>query len=142
MPGSLTLLRAALCLALIAACVFGIWETRRWSTPEGESIISPKQRALRAWGLFFLLAVLGLWLGGTYLPAPHKGISVADKKSQIAWLQYTMLTFLAALPLIPLALLDWRENLRTLAASRKKLFEETIGPLAQKTNDPPPTTPA
>ena len=53
-----------------------------------------------------------------------------------------MLTVLASLPLIPLALLDWRENLRHLAASRKKLFQETVGSLPQSRADPPPTTPA
>ncbi len=60
----------------------------------------------------------------------------------IGYAQYVLLIWLAALPLVPLALLDWRENLRHLAESRKKLFQETIGPLAQNAGDPPPTTPA
>jgi hypothetical protein len=130
------LLRAALALALLAAGSFGVWEVRRWFTPEGRDLISPKQRLLRLWGLFFLLAVLGLWLGGTFLPTPH------TPKALIRWIQYWMLTVLASLPLIPLALLDWRENLRRLAASRKKLFQETLGSLPQSSADPPPTTPA
>ena len=147
MPGSFTLLRAGLAFALIAAAAYGAWEAWRWSTPALRDLITPKQRTIRAWGLFFLLAVLGLWLYGTYLPAPLKGTTIPAKKSQIAWLQYWMVTVLAALPLAPLALLDWRENLRNLAASRKKLFYETLGPLAGgpltgTQADPPPTTPA
>lgn len=130
--------RAVLVLSLLAAGGFGVWEVRRWFTPEGRDLISVRQRLLRLWGLFFLLAVLGLWLNGTYLPTPHPG----DKRALIRWIQYWMLTVLASLPLIPLALLDWRENLRHLAASRKKLFQETIGALPQGSADPPPTTPA
>ena len=132
------LFRAALVLALIAVAGFGVWEVRRWPHPEFRDLISPKQRRLRLWGLFFLLAALGLWLGGTFLPTPHPH----DKRALIAWIQYWMLTTLAALPLIPIALLDWRENLRHLAASRKKLVHETLGPLAQDNGNSPPTTPA
>ena len=126
------LLRAVLILALVAAAGFGVWEVRRWGLPETQGVISAKQKRLRLWGLFFLLAVLGLWLGGTYLPNPHPG----DKRALIRWIQYWMLTVLVALPLIPLALLDWRENLRQLADSRRRLFQETIAPLTQH-SDPP-----
>ena len=142
MPTPLTLLRVGLALALIAIAVYGAWEARRWFAPDVRDLISPKQRILRAWGLFFLLTVLGLWLYGTYLPAPPKGVTIADKKAQIPWIEYWMVTILASLPLIPLALLDWRENLRHLAESRKKLFHETLGSLAGPKADPPPTTPA
>ena len=124
------LLRVALVLALIAAVLYGVWEVRRWSLPETQGLITPKQKKLRGWGLFFLLSVLGLWLGGTYLPTPH------DKKALIGWIQYWMLTVVAALPLIPLALLDWRENLRLLSENRRKLFQETLGPLSSPI-DPP-----
>jgi len=130
------LLRPALVLALVVAVAYGLWEIRRWSTPFGLEVISPKQRQLRAWGLFFLLATLGLWLGGTYLPTPH------TKQGLIHWLQYWILTVLAALPLFPLALLDWRENIRHLAESRKKLFQETLEPLAGNANDTPHNPPA
>ena len=126
------LLRALLILALIAAAGYGIWEIRRWSRPETQDLITAKQKKLRAWGLFFLLGVLGLWLGGTYLPTPHPG----DKRALIGWIQYWMLTVIASLPLVPLALLDWRENLLPLAENRRKLFQETIGPLSQR-SDPP-----
>jgi hypothetical protein len=125
------LLRAALVLVLIALAGYGAWEMRRWSTSEGHDLISDKQRRLRLWGLFFLLAVLGLWLGGTYLPRPH------TRPALIGWIQYWMLTTLAALPLIPLALLDWRENLRHLAASRKKLILETLDTLPHENTDLP-----
>ncbi len=126
------LLRAALILALLAAAGYGVWEVRRWPRPETDGLITPKQKKLRAWGLFFLLGVLGLWLGGTFLPTPHPG----DKRALIGWIQYWMLTVIASLPLVPLALLDWRENLLLLAENRRKLFQETIGPLSQR-SDPP-----
>jgi hypothetical protein len=126
------LLRAALILALAATSAYGVWEVRRWSLPETQGAITPKQKKLRLWGLFFLLTVLGLWLGGTYLPTPHAG----NKRALIGWIQYWMLTVVASLPLIPLALLDWRENLRLLAENRRKLFQETLGPLSPRI-DPP-----
>jgi hypothetical protein len=126
------LLRAVLVLALAAAALYGVWEVRRWSLPGTVGLITPKQKVLRVWGLFFLLSVLGLWLGGTYLPTPHPG----DKRALIGWIQYWMLTVVAALPLIPLALLDWRENLRLLAENRRRLFQETLGPLSTRI-DPP-----
>jgi len=130
-------IRAALVLALLAAAGFGVWEVRRWFTPEGRDSISHKQRLLRLWGLFFLLAVLGLWLGGTSLPIPH------TPKALIGWIEYWLLTVSASLPLIPLALLDRRENLRHLAeatrqlrALRQSLVHETIG--ARPGGDDPP----
>ena len=126
------LLRTALIFALVAAAGYGVWEIRRWSLPETQGLITAKQKRLRSWGLFFLLGVLGLWLGGTYLPTPHPG----DKRALIHWIQYWMLTVIASLPLVPLALLDWRENLMLLAENRRKLFQETIGPLSQRP-DPP-----
>lgn len=126
------LLRAALILALAAAALYGIWEVRRWGLPETQGLITPKQKRLRGWGLFFLLGVLGLWLGGTYLPTPHPG----DKRALISWIQYWMLTVVASLPLIPLALLDWRENLLLLTERRRLLFQETLGPLSPR-SDPP-----
>ena len=135
-------LRAALVLALLAAGGFGVWEVRRWFTPEGRDSLSARQRLLRLWGLFFLLATLGLWLGGTFLPTPH------TPKALIGWIQYWMLTVLAAVPLIPLALLDRRENLRHLAESRRQLaalrqslLRETFGARPEDA-DSPPNTPA
>jgi hypothetical protein len=139
------LLRDALVLGLLLAAAFGVWEVRRWSLPggggtEGAGLISPRQRVLRAWGLFFLIASLGLWLGGTYLATPRPG----DTRALIRWIQYWILTTLAALPLIPLALLDWRENLRQLTESRRRLYQETLAPLARTHPDDadPPTKPA
>jgi hypothetical protein len=120
--------RLLLALALLAALAFGVWEVRRWGMPEG-ALLPPRQRTLRAWGLFFLLLCLGLCLCGNYHP-PH------TKRALIAWIQYWMLTTLAALPLVPLALLDWRENLRRLAESRRALFQDTLAPLVDNPPDP------
>ena len=133
---SFGLLRPTLVLALVAVVAYGVWEIRRWSTPLGLEIISSRQRQLRAWGLFFLLAALGLCLGWTYLPTPH------TRRALIRYAQYIILICLAVLPLVPLALLDWRENIRHLAESRKKLFQETMGPLVESSQEPPHNTPA
>ncbi len=137
------LLRAALALALLAAGSFGVWEVRRWFTPEGRDLISARQRLLRLWGLFFLFAVLGLWLGGTFLPTPH------TPKALIGWIQYWLVTVLAALPLIPLALLDRRENLRHLAEARRQLaamrqglVQDALSTRAKEDADSSPNTPA
>ena len=118
------ILQAALILGLVAATGYGFWEIRRWDTPAGRGTVSRKQRGLRAWGLFFLEASLGLWLGGTYLPTPHKG----DKQAAIIFIKYWAITVLAAVPLMPLAFLDARENQRWIAEERKKLIQETLGP--------------
>ena len=135
------LLRAVLVLALLAAAAFGVWEIRRWSTPVGRDSISARQRGLRLWGLFFLLAVLGLWLGGTWLPTPAPG----NKRALLHWTEYWMLTLLTSLPLIPLALLDRRENLRHLAEARRQLsalrqtlVREAVGHRSAEDNPPPP----
>jgi hypothetical protein len=125
------LLRAVLVLVLIALAGYGAWEMRCWSTPEGHDLISAKQRRLRLWGLFFLLADFGLCLGWTYLPKPH------TRRELIGYTQYIMLICVTALPLVPLAMLDWRENLRHLAASRKKLVQETLISLPHENADPP-----
>lgn len=130
------LFRAALVLALMAAAGFGVWEVRRWSVPKLRELISPKQRRLRLWGLFLLLTALGLCVGWTYLPQPH------TRQELIRYAQYILLICFVTLPLIPLALLDWRENLRHLTETRKKLVQETLGSLAQEKTNPPPTTPA
>lgn len=114
------LFRAALILILLATAAYGVWEVRRWQTPLGLETISPKQRVIRLWGLFFLLATLGLCLGWTYLPKPQ------TRRELVSYAQYVILICLATLPLIPLALLDWRENLRSLAASRQRLLQEAL----------------
>ncbi len=120
--------RLVLLLFLLAAAAYGVWEVRRWATPLGQETISPKQRRLRSWGLFFLLLALGLCLGWTYLPKPH------TRQALIGYAQYVILICLSVLPLLPLALLDSRENLRRLAESRRALLAETLG----RDADPPP----
>ncbi len=121
-------LRIALILFLLAAAAYGVWEVRRWATPLGQETVSPKQRRLRVWGLFFLLLTLGLCLGWTYLPTPH------TRQALIGYAQYIILICLSVLPLIPLALLDSRENLRRLADSRRDLLARALG----RDADPPP----
>ena len=115
------LLQAVLILALIAVAAYGLWEIRRWETPAGRDQVSPRQRRIRAWGLFFLLATLALWLRGTALPRPHSRPALAS------YLAFWMLVALAALPLIPLALLDARENLRRALEDRRRLRREMLG---------------
>lgn len=130
------LLRASLVLVLLVVASYGVWETRRWATPEGRDLITAKQRCLRLWGLFFLLAAFGLCLGWTYIPKPQ------TRRELIGYAQYIMLICIAVLPLVPLALLDWRENLRHLAESRKELVLETLGSLPLENSDSPSSPPA
>lgn len=122
------ILRALLILALLAVSCYGAWEVRRWRTPDSRALISPRQRRLRIWGLFFLLLTLGLWLGGTRLPTPKHGARTrAAREAALRYIGYWTVTSLAALPLIPLALLDSRENLRRLSDERRNLLQETLG---------------
>ncbi len=115
------LLQGALMLALAAVAVYGVWEVRRWGTPLGQETISAKQHRIRALGLLFLLLALGLWLRGTYLPTPHTRLALAH------YIGYWMGTALAVLPLLPLALLDARENLRRALEDRRRLRGTIIG---------------
>jgi hypothetical protein len=122
------ILRALLVLALVIVAGYGLWEIRRWRTPAGD-LVSPRQRRIRSWGLFFSLLTLGLWLGGVGLPTPRqKPATRAEREADLRYIGYWTFTALAALPLIPLALLDSRENLRRYADERRKLFQETLGP--------------
>lgn len=135
------LLRAALTLALVAAIVYGAWEIRRWRTPAGQESVTPRQRRIRGWGLFFLLAVLGLWLGGTYRPVPPpltRASTRAEKEAALRFLAYWTLTVCCAVPLVPLALLDTRENLRRLAEERKREKGELLRGLVVTHADEPP----
>ena len=121
--------RLVLSVLLLAAAAYGVWEVRRWATPLGQETISPKQRRLRAWGLFFLLLALGLCLGWTFLPTPH------TRQALIGYAQYIILICLSVLPLLPLALMDSRENLRRLAESRRDLLAQALG---RESDSPPP----
>lgn len=121
------MLRAALIVALLAVAVYGGWEMRRWKTMPDANFISPKQYRLRIYGLFFIVLSLGLWLGGTYLPNPPRHPkSRNDREIALRYIGYWTLTVLAAVPLVPLALLDSRENLLRLAEERRKLLYETL----------------
>lgn len=100
---------------------------RRWKTSPDASFISPKQYRLRICGLFFILLALGLWLGGTYLPNPPRHPkSRVDREIALRYIGYWTVTVLAAVPLVPLALLDSRENLLRLAEERRRLIRETL----------------
>jgi hypothetical protein len=115
------LVQWGLMIALAAVVSYGIWEIHRWGTPLGRETVSPKQRLLRVLGLFFLLLVLALWLRGTYLPTPHTRLALAR------YLGYWLGTALAILPLLPLALLDARENLHRALEDRRHLRENVLG---------------
>jgi Na+/H+ antiporter NhaD/arsenite permease-like protein len=123
------LIQSALALALISAVLYGFWEVRRWKTLEPQEALSLRQRRLRLYGLFFLLLVLVLCLGGTFLPSPRTKIALVHA------LGYWLITALAALPLVPLALLDARENLKKAMEERRRLREETV--LSKAAPSPP-----
>lgn len=110
--------RGLLLLALLASAAYGLYEIRRWGAPTTHDLISPRQKRLRAWGLFLLLVALALWLNGTFLPVPRTRLALLHS------LIYWIVTALCALPLIPLALLDARENLLRLIEGRQRLAQE------------------
>ncbi len=128
MTGKATLLmQAGLVLALLATGWYGVTEVRRWRAPATRDLLNAKQQRIRAWGFFFLLLSLALWLGGTFLPTPiaHSHTHVA-RQIAVRFVAYWTVTVLAAVPLLPLALLDSRENLRRLADERRRLLRETL----------------
>lgn len=118
------ILRAVLLFSLLAVAGYGAWEVRRWGAGD---LISPFQRRIRLFGLFFLLLTLGLWLGGTYLPDPPRHPKThSAREIALRYIGYWTVTVLSAVPLLPLALLDARENLRRLAAERRELYRDTL----------------
>ena len=100
-------------LLLTGAVCFAVVEIRKWVvTPE---LISAKQRKIRAAGFVLLLVSLGLWLHGTYIPAPpthQKPLTREAKEAAAYWLGYWGIICLTLLPGPILALLDERENHR------------------------------
>ena len=141
-------LQVILWLALPLALAYAVWEARRWRTPPMSEMISARQRRIRAWGLAFLLLTLALWLRGTYLPLPRTPARTrAQKLAVLHYLEHWTLTALCALPLLPLALLDSRENLRRLREERAGLVQEYIAgtpaaPDSPASSEPRPKCPA
>jgi hypothetical protein len=119
------ILRPILVLMLLAVAGFGTWEVRRWRTSAWRDLISPRQHRLRAWGLFLLLLTLALWLGGTWLPNPPRHPRTRpEREAALRYIGYWTVTAFCAVPLVPLALLDTRENLRRLSRERMQLSRE------------------
>lgn len=114
------IVRGVLALALLLVAGYGVYETRRWRSAATRDLISARQRTLRAWGLLFLLLTLTLFLVGTFFPTPR------TKLATLHALLYWIATTLCALPLIPLALLDARENLRRLLEGRSELAQQRV----------------
>ena len=107
------ILRAVLICAFAACCFLGIQEVRRWDAQPG--LLSRRQRRLRAGSLFFLLVILGMCFGGTFLPNPAGPVSRlthAQKAVKLRWLGYWAATAVMVLPLVTLALLDMKEMAR------------------------------
>ena len=114
------LVRALVTLALVAVALYGLYEIRRWARPTAQGLLSLRQKRLRTAGLVLLILSLSLWLAGTYLPTPR------TKPALLRSLIYWSATVLCALPIVPLALLDSRENLRRLQQERRRLVQETL----------------
>jgi hypothetical protein len=115
----------------IIACViaYAVYEVRQWIVKP--DLISGKQRRIRALGFLFLLLSLGLWLNGTYMQAPpthHHNLTRAARIAAINWIGYWGITFLTLVPIIPLALLDARENLRRASKERRSILQEALAP--------------
>lgn len=124
------IIRVLLAAAIVGILLYGVYELRFWGTPMGRSIVSRRQRGIRGLGLVLLITGLGMWFHGTYIPVPQPkpGVhhSVALRRAALHYVQYWTLTFCVMLPLIPLAILDTRENLRKAIAEREKLREERL----------------
>lgn len=136
------IVRGVLALALLLVAGYGVSEIRRWRRPATRNLLNARQRTLRAWGLFLLLLTLTLFLVGTFLPMPRT--KLATLHALIFW----TVTTLCAVPLIPLALLDARENLRRLMEGRQELAQhrvqiarEFILPTRQDPAEPAPPDP-
>ncbi len=114
------IVRGVVMLALLLVAGYGVFETRRWRRPATRDLINARQRTLRGWGLFLLLLTLTLFLVGTFLPTPRT--KLATLHALIFWTATT----LCAVPLIPLALLDARENLRRLMEGRRELAQQRV----------------
>jgi len=128
---------AAMRLSLIAVALllvaYAFYEFRLWRTRGAELSISPRQRRIRVIGFVLLLIAIGLWYRGTYLAVPHflPGMDKRLFKEQAAnYLGYWMVTFIVLLPLIPLALLDTRENVLQVIAERRQIREDAFGRVA------------
>ena len=126
------IIRIILGAIMLAVLMFGAIEIRAWSTQP--DLISPKQRRIRGLGFVFLLLSLGLWLNGSFMQAPpthQKPLTRAAKVAAITWIGYWGITFLTLVPIIPLALLDTRENLRRASEQRRNLLQEVLSPSGQ-----------
>lgn len=129
------IVRIILVAIMVAVIAFAYFELRNWSAQP--DLISPKQRRIRSLGFVFLLLSLGLWLNGSYMQAPpthQKPLTCAARLAAINWIGYWGLTFLTIVPIIPLALLDTRENLRRASEQRRSILQEALAP-AEQTSD-------
>ena len=124
------MIRYVLMASIVIVVAYAIYEIRLWSLRP--DYVSLRQRRIRSLGLFFLLTALVLWIRATYVPVPvvhHTHITRAAQAAAVRWLTYYMLPFLAFLPLIPLALLDARENLKRASDERRKIRMEALAAL-------------
>jgi hypothetical protein len=123
------MIKIGLAAVMLAVLVFGYLEIKSWSTHP--DLISPKQRRIRTLGFVFLLVSLGLWLNGTYIKPPghlKKPLTHEARLAAVHWIGYWGITFLTLVPIIPLALLDARENLRRASAQRRSILQEALSP--------------
>lgn len=119
--------RIVLCAILIAVIAYAAFEVRLWSRKP--DLISANQRRIRGFGLFFLLLSLCLGLNGTYLRTPRthgRPVTRATRIEALKWIGYWTLTVVSLVPIIPLALLDARENLRRASEQRRSILQEAL----------------
>jgi hypothetical protein len=126
-------IRLGLIVFAVVLVGYAIYEFSGWARRGADLSLSAKQRRIRIAGFVLLLASIGLWYHGTYLPIPHKpavASPIEDKtvaRQAADYVGYWMFTFLVLLPLVPLALLDARENFLSALAERRHLREEAVG---------------
>lgn len=135
-------IRNILVLILLVVTAWGACQVSLWNMPRQRRNFSKTQKRLRSIGLICLLGCLSLAIYGTFIPTPvvtaHKP-NHSETMAIIRYFAYWSVTTLLIIPLIPLAILDSRDNLRQLALDAQELAEERRRLLALQNRKPSDT---
>ena len=107
----------------VAVAAYGVWEVRRWGTPAGRSSL-PAPAPHPCLGPILSASRPRPLAPGDSLPLPTPHTRRAPPTTSPTG----SCVALAALPLIPLALLDARENLRRALEDRRRLRDSLLAP--------------
>ena len=135
-------IRNILVFMFLVVTAWGASQAYLWNTPQHRRSFSSTQKRLRSIGLICLVVCLSLAIYGTFMPVPvvtARKLSHSEKTAIIRYFGYWSVTALLIIPLIPLAILDSRDNLRQLALDAQELAEERRRLLALQDSDPSDT---